>query len=116
MNFSFETEAKNGAVIIRPIGSLIEKSQAEGMLKQVEDNIGKGNCLFILDFSLFEYMNSSGLGVFLTILTKTRSKDGEVIIAHVNPKIRELLIITKLITVFKVCDTLDEALAGLQNN
>jgi anti-sigma B factor antagonist len=116
MSFSFEIETKKNTVIIRPVGSLIEKSQAEGMLKQVEDNIGKGLCLFILDFSRFDYMNSSGLGVFLTILTKTRSKDGEVIIAHVNPKIKELLIITKLVTVFKVCDTLDEALAVLQNN
>ena len=79
MSFSFEIETKKNTVIIRPVGSLIEKSQAEGMLKQVEDNIGKGLCLFILDFSRFDYMNSSGLGVFLTILTKTRSKDGEVI-------------------------------------
>ncbi len=115
MNFSFESEINQGAVVIKPVGSLIEKSQAEGMLKQVEENIAKGNCLFILDFSRFDYMNSSGLSVFLTILTKTRSKDGEVIITHVNPKIKELLIITKLITVFKVCDTLEEALAGLQN-
>ena len=56
-------------------------------------------------------MNSSGLNVMINVLTKSRKAGGEVAIANVTKKIKELLIITKLNSFFNVSESIDEAFA-----
>ena len=58
-------------------------------------------------------MNSSGLNVLIQLLTKTRNNGGESVIFNVNKKITELLIITKLNTLFKIAETEEEAIKML---
>ena len=54
-------------------------------------------------------MNSTGLSILINILTQTRSKGGEVIIANVPEKINKLLLITKLNSVFTIKDNIELA-------
>jgi len=116
MNFTYSVEEKGPVTLLHLTGSLIERSQAEPLIKDVDKQLSAGRNLFVLDLGAFEYMNSSGLGVLINLLTKTRSRDGEIVIIQVNNKIRELLIITKLITVFKVSEDWDAAFAELSKN
>jgi anti-sigma B factor antagonist len=61
------------------------------------------------------YLNSSGLNSLISLLTKARKSGGEVMIANVSPKVKDLLIITRLNTVFTVTDSVQEAQEKLQN-
>ena len=58
-------------------------------------------------------MNSSGLNVLIQLLTKTRTSGGESVICNVNKKVNDLLVITKLNTLFKVADSKDDAVKML---
>lgn len=58
-------------------------------------------------------MNSSGLNTLIQLLTKTRNSGGETVIYNMNKKINELLLITKLNTLFKIVETEQEALTLL---
>ena len=70
--------------------------------------VGKNK--LVIDLSDLKYMNSSGLNVLIQLLTKTRISGGDSVICHVNKKVNELLIITKLNTLFKVADTQKDAI------
>ena len=58
-------------------------------------------------------MNSSGLNTLIQLLTKARVAGGEAVLYNMNKKINELILITKLHTLFKVSDTQSEALSIL---
>jgi len=115
MEFNYTLEEKDGLAIFKIIGNLIEKSQAISLLEDVEECIMKDINQLILDMTDFRYLNSTGLNIFINILTKARRSGGEVVICSVSPKIKELLIITKLNTIFLVSDHLEDAIKLLNH-
>jgi anti-sigma B factor antagonist len=59
-------------------------------------------------------MNSSGLGVLITVLTKLRNKGGEVVLLNPSEQVKKLLLITKLNNIFNIFDSKEEAEAFLK--
>lgn len=98
--FQFDTELTSNFVQIHFKGSLLEKHQAADLLEEVDEFIAEGKNCFLLNFSNFEYLNSSGLGVMLGILARARKAGGEVLITAVNDKLEKLLVMTRLDQVF----------------
>ena len=115
MEFNYTLEEKDGLAIFKIKGNLIEKSQAIPLLEDVEECIMKDINQLILDITDFRYLNSTGLNIFINILTKARRSGGEVVICSVSPKIKELLIITKLNTIFLVSEKLEDAIKLLNH-
>ena len=109
MDFSYEIEKKEDYNSIKIKGNLIEKGQAEKLLSEIDELIDNESHRFVVNMEEFKYMNSTGLGVLLNILTKARKAGGEAVICAVPEKIKDLLIITKLNNVFSVVE--DESLA-----
>ena len=113
MEFSFNIEEKNTANIIHLSGNLIDKNHGDGLRQAVDDLLLNDSKKFIIDMKDLKYMNSTGLGVLITILTKARKSSGEAVICCVAQKIKELLIMTKLNTVFISAETIDEGIKKL---
>ncbi|NNF02131.1 MAG: STAS domain-containing protein [Bacteroidia bacterium] len=109
MEFSYEIEKKQDHTTIKIKGNLIEKGQAEALLKDIEELIANESYRFVVNMEEFKYMNSTGLGILLNILTKARKAGGEAVICAVPDKIKDLLVVTKLNNVFSVVE--DESLA-----
>ena len=105
---------KQGAIhIINMQGDLIEASQADKLMEEVDEIIVKNNIRFVIDLGSLKYLNSSGLTILIRILTKARKAGGEAVISSVGKRIKELLVITKLNTVFTVADTVEQGIAKL---
>lgn len=109
MGFSFEIDQISQATIIFLQGSLMEKYEAKDLLTEVEESIAENNCNFILDFENLNYLSSSGLGVLLGILTRSRSAGGDVVLVNVNEKLKKLLVITRLDNVFTTAESHENA-------
>ena len=108
------TIKKQGQIhIIHMEGDLIEASQADKLMQEVDDIILNNNNHFVIDMGAIKYLNSSGLTILIRILTKARKAGGEAVIAAVAKRIKELLVITKLHTVFTVADTLEDGVSKL---
>ena len=113
MVFDFTISKQNGYAVLNLSGNLIEKGQAMGLLEQA-DVLAKENCSkWAIDLKELIYMNSSGLNTLIQLLTKARVAGGEAVLFNMNKKINELILITKLHTLFKVADNQDEALTTL---
>ncbi len=109
MAFEYLIETKTGYDIIYLKGNLIDKTEATNLLNELNYLIEQGKNRFLLQLSDLLYMNSSGIGVLISILTKARNAGGEVSITGLSPKINQLLVITKLNSVFKIADSEKEA-------
>jgi len=113
MVFDFTISNKSNYAIISMSGNLIEKGQAISLLEKAEELANQNCALWVIDLEKLIYMNSSGLNTLIQLLTKARIAGGEAVLYNMNKKINELILITKLHTLFKVADSQTEALSIL---
>ena len=106
----FSSEVKNETLVIRLDGDLIGENDGTGVLALATDAIQKKVVKCVIDISNLRYINSSGIGVLITILTKFRNKGGEVYLLKPSESVQKLLVITKLNAIFQIAKTEEEAL------
>lgn len=106
----FSSEVKNETLVIRLDGDLIGENDGTGVLSIATDAIQKKVVKCVIDISNLRYINSSGIGVLITILTKFRNKGGEVYLLKPSESVQKLLVITKLNAIFQIAKTEEEAL------
>ncbi len=113
MVFEYSVANNGNYAVITLSGNLIEKSQAAGLLEEAEA-LAKQNCnRWAINLEQLAYMNSSGLNTLIQLLTKARVGGGEAVLFNMNKKINELILITRLHTLFKVAESETDALAVL---
>ncbi|MDX2171760.1 MAG: STAS domain-containing protein [Bacteroidota bacterium] len=110
MNFDFDIKKFENYAVIKLNGELIEKSQANALLEQTDELVKENFTKLAIDLEELKYMNSSGLNTLIQLLTKARVGGGEAVLYNMNKKINELILITKLHTLFKVTETKEEAI------
>jgi len=96
-------------------GDLIGENNGPAIIELVNDIISRDIKLCLVDISDVRYVNSSGIGVLITVLTKFRNKGGEVILINPSEQVKKLLIITKLNAIFNVVDSREEAISKLKS-
>ena len=106
----FSSEVKNETLIIRLEGDLIGENGGTEVLSKATDAIQQKVLKCVIDISKLRYINSSGIGVLITILTKFRNKGGEVYLLNPSESVQKLLVITKLNAIFQIAKTEEEAL------
>jgi anti-sigma B factor antagonist len=112
---NFAQEIKSNALILRVSGDLIGEDNGVQLLGAVNSAISNNLMLCIIDIAGLRYINSSGIGVLITILTKFRNKGGEVFLMNPSESVKKLLIITKLNSIFQIIESEEEALTHSKN-
>ena len=96
-------------------GDLIGENHGPELISLVNDEINNGIIFCIIDISKVRYINSSGIGVLITILTKFRNRGGEVMLVKPSKTVEKLLVITKLNSIFNIAETEELARKQLKN-
>ena len=91
-------------------GDLIGENNGPELVELVNEMIGKGINQCLLNISKVRYINSSGIGVLITLLTKFRNKNGELYLINPSEHVTKLLIMTKLQAIFNIAETEEEVL------
>lgn len=68
----------------------------------------------LINFEGVEHLSSAALGTLITINNKVRQKGGQLRLAHIDPQIYEVFIITKLNKLFQIHDTREQAQASFK--
>jgi anti-anti-sigma factor len=84
------------------IGKLIIEEDGKNMFEEINSNISEEYSNIVLNLKDLEYINSSGFNNLLKILTSSRNMGGDTFLCNINSVIETLLITTKLNTIFKV--------------
>ncbi len=114
MRFSFKLEEEKNVAILYLMGDLMERSDATELVAKVDELINLHRNTFVLNLSELKYMNSTGLNLLISILSKARNHGGEALVTEVSAKIKELLVVTKLNTVFTITDTNKKAVEMIE--
>ena len=83
-----------------------------GMALQVVSADGAKNIL--LNMAGISYIDSSGLGELISVYHAIKKRGGELKLLHLTDRVSELMVITKLLTVFESFDSEDEAVRSFQ--
>jgi anti-sigma B factor antagonist len=95
-------------------GDLIGENNGPELVNVVNDQLHDNVNRCAVDLSDVRYMNSSGIGVLITLLTKFRNQEGEMILVKPSEKIEKLLLITKLNNIFSIVESKEEAIELLK--
>lgn len=109
---SFQVNREGNVTVVDVEGQLIVGNRQELKQKVLEELEG-GERTFVIDFENTGYIDSSGLGVLVSLSKKIREQGGELRLAGLNEDLRTLFELTKLDTLFKIADNRSEALEGL---
>ncbi|ABG58969.1 STAS domain-containing protein [Cytophaga hutchinsonii] len=109
----YNTYIKENILFLQLEGDLIGESNGLELMDLVSEKLNESITRCAIDLSLVRYMNSSGIGVLITLLTKFRNKGGELVLINPSEQIKKLLIITKLNSIFVIVETEAEALERL---
>jgi anti-sigma B factor antagonist len=115
MTFSYTTSQVDGITVFKLEGQIMDKAQVSEFTDHINKLIASGKNRLVLELSGLKYMNSSGLNVLVNILTKARTAGGDVSVCNLSKKVSELLVVTKLDTIFNVLPTVDEAVKKLKS-
>ncbi|MEX0823883.1 MAG: STAS domain-containing protein [Balneolaceae bacterium] len=111
---SFNVSERYNCVIIEFKGNVMGGPDAVSLNEQLHELIENEKTNVVVNLEKVKFMNSSGLGMLIGALTTMRKSGGDLRIANATDKIESLLIITKLISVFKHYKSLDEAVASFE--
>lgn len=91
-------------------GPRIDSVVAPQLKVELEQAVVDAPKRIVLDLSAVEFMDSTGLGVFVSLLKKLGA-DGAIAVAGVRPAVLRLFQLTRLDTLFRIVDDVPAARA-----
>jgi anti-sigma B factor antagonist len=108
----FTVSEKDGIVVLALKGKIMGGPEATEINDKINQLIDDKKLRIVIDLENVEWMNSSGLGILIGAITVLRKNSGAMRLIHLSDRIKNLLRITKLSSVFEYCDTFEDAAAS----
>jgi anti-sigma B factor antagonist len=109
MTFSVSTSNPRPGVCVVTLEGEVDVYTSPRLKQELIDLLGKGNTHLIVNLDEVKYLDSTGLGVLIGALKRTRERDGDLKIACANQRILRIFDITGLTKIFEIHRTNDEA-------
>jgi anti-sigma B factor antagonist len=108
---TFVVTRDSDVTVIDVQGQLIVGNRQE-LKQKVLDELEAGGRKFLIDFAGTGYIDSSGLGVLVSLSKKIREQGGELRLANLNDDLRTLFELTKLDTLFHIAASRKDAMSA----
>jgi anti-sigma B factor antagonist len=112
MSLSIEIRRVDQAVILELSGRLSVLEQ--GLRRLAWELIEQGERRFVISLANVSYLDNSGLGQLCWIYTVSRNRGGDMKLLRPTSRIKRLLTITKLDTVFQPFESEREAIESMR--
>lgn len=99
-----DSRAVNGITIFDMNGRITLGEDTLAFRSAIGSLVAEGRKMILLNLHDVPYIDSSGLGELVAAFTRVRDSGGELKLLNLSPKIRTLLEITRLYTLFDVQD------------
>lgn len=109
MSITASTRLVGGVTIVDLTGRIVLGDGSAELRDLVRDLAREGIRKILLNLRNVDYIDSSGLGELVCAFTSMRNQGGELKLLNLTKRVRSLLQITKLLTVFDVTD--DESIS-----
>ena len=110
MTLKIETRMDNGAAVVCCDGRIVFGEEASALRETLKGLLQKTRKI-VLNLSKVTYIDSGGLGTLVGVYSSARSSGADIKLTGLGQRFRDVLQITKLVSVFEVCDSEQQALA-----
>jgi anti-sigma B factor antagonist len=107
------TRSLAGATVISCSGRIVLGEESAKLRHVIKEELSECNRI-VLDLGGVSHIDSTGLGTLAGLHTSTRKTGGSIKLANVKPHLYEVLGVTRLVTIFELYDTAEDA-AGTFN-
>lgn len=110
-------ECRDNTTILTPAGDLGEFAVNEidngsnRVIRRIQENQNCQNV--VIDFRNTDYFGSSALGLFLRLWKRVQERDGQMALCNLSEHEVDVLKITRLTEFWHICDSLDDAIAAV---
>jgi anti-sigma B factor antagonist len=111
MPLDIKTDKRKDTSILHCSGRLVFGDETAALRAQVKELIAE-NPRIILELSGVKDVDSGGVGTLVSLFTSTRSAGGDLKLVSPSSKVRQTLTITRLLGVFHVYDSVEDAMAS----
>jgi anti-sigma B factor antagonist len=112
MALSITSTTKDEVIVVRLSGAILFGEESVSMRIRVTDLLGKSSQI-VLDLGDVTRIDSAGLGTLVALYASARKVGGNIKLANLGNHAKEVLQITRLVTVFEIFGKTEDAI--LQN-
>ncbi len=107
------SERQVGDVVVLDLAGPLYGWQAAGVMEEaIHRNCRSGTQTIVVNLARVRSMDCGGLGALVDGYNTMRKAGGEMRLAAVTKRINDLLVITRLLTVFDTFDSVEQAVEG----
>jgi anti-sigma B factor antagonist len=111
MTLKMDTLLADGVTIVACSGRIVFGEESSGLRESLKKLLTTTKRI-ILNLSGVSYIDSGGLGTLVGVYSSARAAGADIKLTGLGPRLRDVLAITKLATVFEVYDTDQQAIAA----
>jgi len=105
----FKDKIEDGIGILTLKGKLMGYPETDELHDEMKSFLGQKVKNIVIDLNSVSWMNSMGVGSLMRCLTTIRNAEGDLRLARMSEKARSVFVITQLISIFKIFETVKEA-------
>jgi anti-sigma B factor antagonist len=109
MAFDVVEKEVNGVTVLELAGRITLGEGSNLLRTKIKDVLSQGKTRLVLDLAEVGYIDSAGLGTLVAGFTSAQNQGANLKLANLTKRFNEQLHITKLVTVFDVYDTVQDA-------
>ena len=114
MQLEIKERGAGDVVILDLLGKITIGEGSVQLRDAVSNLLESGHQRIILNLQGVSYVDSSGIGELVSRFTTTKNQGGQLKLLQLPKKIKDLLMITKLLTVFEIYEDEETALSSFR--
>ena len=109
MSLEISRREKEGITLLDMSGPLTMGEAATSLRETLRGLVAEGRGNVVLNLAKVDYIDSTGLGAMMMCYTALRRESGRLVLLNLNRRQLELLVLTKLSTIFEMFDDEQQA-------
>ncbi len=114
MALTIASREVDGVTVLDLSGRITLGEGSVQLREAIRDLIGKGSRTILLNMGDVNYIDSSGLGELVSAYTTAKNQSAQVKLLSLTKKVKDVLQLTKLYTVFDIYDDEASAIASFK--
>ncbi len=111
----FKDKIEDGIGILTLKGKLMGYPETDELHDEMKSFMGQKVNKIIIDLNGVSWINSMGIGALMRCLTTIRNAEGDLRLARMSEKARSVFVISQLISIYKIYETVEEAKESFKN-
>jgi anti-sigma B factor antagonist len=113
MDLKITTHETDGVTVVSCSGRIVFGDEATALRDTLKKMLDSSRQI-LLNLSGVSYIDSGGLGTLVGVYSSARASGADIKLTGLGQKLRDVLQVTKLVTVFEVYDTEQQAIAAFR--